>query len=282
MCAGLATALAPAVRMPRARRFATVRLAGPETEMTVAEQLAFSLKKVGADRFDVPDELEMPKVVTPSTAISAGTDVFGNPINADGSPYTAGDSLEVLEEVPPTVYGESDFNGSEWKIGILWNGKKKIDVSWIRCKPMNELQWGFGAEGKWRLEDGTFVTFTRDFFLGWHGRRLFSAKIGEDSNYLEGVVRGWKPWDSATVMGQWEAIRLGVDRPEEAPWTNLEEQLEDRRLQEEAFARELADAAAEQSQADAVRALAADEEDGDADPAAVAAEEETSADAAAP
>jgi hypothetical protein len=30
--------------------------------------------------------------------------------------------------------------------------------------------------------------------------------------YTEGVVRGWTPLEPANVMGQWQAIRLGVDR----------------------------------------------------------------------
>ena len=116
------------------------------------------------------------------------------------------------------TYTAADFVKSEWKVGVLWRNKKEIEETWIRCKEDGESEWGWGASGKWRIEEGSFVTFTRDYALGWNGRRLFSAKIGDDPNFVEGVVRGWKPFESASVMGQWQAIRLNVKDRALAPW----------------------------------------------------------------
>ena len=52
---------------------------------------------------------------------------------------------------------------------------------------------------------GPILTLTREFPLGWGGKRLFSARIDPAKPvYLEGIVRGWKPWEPATVMGLWQ------------------------------------------------------------------------------
>ena len=188
---------------------------------------------------------------------AAGVDMFGNPVTAagdvlgladeatfedldgsvdgassllDGEPAplfegetaaavsSAADAFEEDLAGPAATYRESDFSGSEWKVGVLWRDKEKIDVTWIRCKEDGSSEWGWGARGKWRLEDSSFLTFTREFALGWNGKRLFSARVGKDANFVEGVVRGWKPFESATIMGQWQAIRLNVPDRGVAPW----------------------------------------------------------------
>ena len=130
-------------------------------------------------------------------------------------------------EAPGTVYAPQDFAGSEWKVGIVWNGREDVEVTWARVSDDGEgtVQWGFGAAGQVRVDDGAFVTLTRDFPLGWGGKRLFSARIDSDV-YLEGIIRGWKPWVPADVMGQWQAYRLGVDRGGEAPpWANYDKEV---------------------------------------------------------
>ena len=47
----------------------------------------------------------------------------------------------------------------------------------------------------------------------------------DDYYFLEGAVRGWKPWAAADVRGQWQGIRLGVEEEEkgEAPWETRED-----------------------------------------------------------
>ncbi|KAH8081710.1 hypothetical protein JL720_8833 [Aureococcus anophagefferens] len=113
---------------------------------------------------------------------AAGVDMFGNPEPAETLAAAAAFQEDVAGPAEAT-YREADFVGSEWKIGVLWRDKEKIDVTW----------------------------------------RLFSARVGADGNFVEGVVRGWKPFESATIMGQWQAIRLGVEGRGAAPWFEDEE-----------------------------------------------------------
>ena len=119
---------------------------------------------------------------------------------------------------PERTYAPADFVGSEWKLGVLWRGDDKIEVTWARCLADGSAEFGWGTRGSWRLDEGRFLTFAREFPLGWNGKRLFSAKVGDDPDFVEGIVRGWKPFESASVMGQWQAIRLGVERKGVAPW----------------------------------------------------------------
>ena len=161
-----------------------------------------------------------------------GVDMWGEPVTANDMVPLDLDPPAVDSAAPPKVYSEADFAGSEWKIGILWRDTAKVDVTWFRCKDDKTSQWGFAIDnqGNWRVDDGLYLTVTREFLLGWHGRRLFSAKIGDDPNYLEGIIRGWKPWEPASVMGRWQAIRLNVDRKTKAPWLeneNLKQQSND-------------------------------------------------------
>ena len=46
-----------------------------------------------------------------------------------------------------------DFVGSEWKVGLLWRGKDEADVTWARCEADESVTWGFGARGKWRIDE---------------------------------------------------------------------------------------------------------------------------------
>jgi len=177
--------------------------------------------------------VEGEKVETmPSEKGSVGVDIWGNPVSEEElADLTAPRPAEAEKR-----YTRSDLAGSEWKVGINWRDSDKIDVSWFRLKADGASEWGFfiGGQGRWKMDDGLFVTVSQDYFLGWNGKRLFSAKIGNDPNYLEGVIRGWKPWEPAAVMGRWQAIRLGVERPNPPPWHDLEERV---KLEEEEAAK---------------------------------------------
>ena len=176
---------------------------------------------------------------TPSLGLpagAAGVDMFGTPVAADGTPMmgpddddsvAAGAPLgpdspvgegDAAAPPPERTYAPADFVGSEWKLGVLWRGDDKIEVTWARCLADGSAEFGWGTRGSWRLDEGRFLTFAREFPLGWNGKRLFSAKVGDDPDFVEGIVRGWKPFESASVMGQWQAIRLGVERKGVAPW----------------------------------------------------------------
>lgn len=50
-----------------------------------------------------------------------------------------------------------------------------------RARLQFELEWGVNARGTWDL-DGQFLSFSRDFALGWGGKRLFAAKLTQKQN----------------------------------------------------------------------------------------------------
>lgn len=177
---------------------------------------------------------------------SVGVDIWGNPVTEaelaaltapepEPTPEEPEPTPEPAEPEPPKRFESADFAGSEWKIGVLWGEEQDIEVSWFRCKADGKSEWGFkqGNEGRWSLDDGVYLTVTRNYFLGWNGRRIYSAKVTDDCNYLEGYVRGWKPWEPASIMGQWQAFRLGVERPNPPPWVDAENRVNQTLLAEE-------------------------------------------------
>jgi len=125
---------------------------------------------------------------------------------------------------------EPDFYGSEWKIGTLMDGKKKIVETWCRCVVKEDGQflaiWGDGAEGKWNFDStNQFFSISKDTFGGWFGKQIWAGAV-EDYYFMEGTVRGWSPLSPASVVGQWQMKRLGID-PDEAgvaPWFETEDE----------------------------------------------------------
>lgn len=79
-----------------------------------------------------------------------------------------------------------------------------------------------------------YFSISKESFGGWFGKKIWAGNI-DDFYYLEGTVRGWSPISPASVVGQWQAIRLGVVDGErvtveergEAPWFNREESLDE-------------------------------------------------------
>ena len=121
---------------------------------------------------------------------------------------------------------------SEWKIGIVWNDNEDvIKETWVRLivddngggpgsTPTNVAIWGDGGKGKWSVDvPNQFFSISKESFGGWFGKRIFAGNA-DDYYYLQGTVRGWSPIQSASVLGQWQMKRLGVDREEAgiAPW----------------------------------------------------------------
>ena len=136
----------------------------------------------------------------------------------------------VYEEY--TDLTEADFYNSEWKIGIVWNDNEDvIKETWVRLivddngggpgsTPTNVAIWGDGGKGKWSVDvPNQFFSISKESFGGWFGKRIFAGNA-DDYYYLQGTVRGWSPIQSASVLGQWQMKRLGVDREEAgiAPW----------------------------------------------------------------
>ena len=138
------------------------------------------------------------------------------------------DEYELVEYENLTV---ADFIKSEWKVGTNWNHKKdKVDVTWVRLiidekDSTNVAIWGDGAKGKWQLDESAqFISVSKETFGGWGGKKIWAGPM-EDYYYMQGTVRGWNPIRSASVLGLWQMIRLGVDEEERgtAPWADEDE-----------------------------------------------------------
>ena len=65
-----------------------------------------------------------------------------------------GETEEATSETKVDKYfRKEDVVGSEWKVGLLWKGKDQADVTWARCEEDGSVTWGFGARGKWRVDE---------------------------------------------------------------------------------------------------------------------------------
>ena len=78
-----------------------------------------------------------------------------------------------------------------------------------------------------------FFSISKESFGGWLGKRIFAGNA-DDYYYLQGSVRGWSPLQSASVLGQWQMKRLGVDREEAgiAPWFEQDEEEQEEKKEE--------------------------------------------------
>ena len=118
---------------------------------------------------------------------------------------------------------ETDFYDSEWKVGTLMEGSNKIEETWTRLVVKDGefiCVWGDGSSGKWNFDAASqFLSMSKDSYGGWLGKRIWAGTI-DDYYYVQGTIRGWSPISPASVVGQWQAKRLGVDKDEAgvAPW----------------------------------------------------------------
>jgi len=142
------------------------------------------------------------------------------------------DEYELIEY---ETLSEPDLYNSEWKVGTNWNKAKNRDdikVTWVRLviDPKNMKKniaiWGDGAQGLWKLDErAQFLTVSKETFGGWFGKKIWAGPIN-DYYFMQGTVRGWNPISPASVLGQWQMIRLGVEKEEAgaAPWFEEEEE----------------------------------------------------------
>jgi hypothetical protein len=128
------------------------------------------------------------------------------------------DEYEYIED---ESWPEADFVGSEWLVGTLWNGDKNIKETWVRLSRnedgKNICYWGTDKKGTWNLDVASqFLSISQETIFG---KEIWACTV-DDYYFLQGTVRGWAYWKAASVLGQWQGKRLGVD-PEEAgaaPW----------------------------------------------------------------
>ena len=126
------------------------------------------------------------------------------------------DDMEWVEE-EFELLTERDFYNTEWKIGTLMDNTPRhpssIETTWVRLMTTedgtNKAIWGDGSKGKWTIDvPSQFFSISKETFGGWLGKKIWAGTI-DDFYFLEGTVRGWSPISPASVVGQWQAIRLG-------------------------------------------------------------------------
>ena len=150
---------------------------------------------------------------------------------------------------------ETDFYNSEWKVGTLMDGSNNIEETWTRLIVQDGefiCVWGDGSNGKWNFDAASqFLSMSKDSFGGWLGKRIWAGSV-DDFYYVQGTIRGWSPISPASVIGQWQAKRLGVDKDEVglAPWFQDDEE-------EEGQAKQLEDATDQAAKSNAVEKVEA-------------------------
>lgn len=145
------------------------------------------------------------------------------------APNNALDDDDEYEYIEYEVLTEAEFLNSEWLVGTNRDSRPdKIDETWARLivdrDGKNVVVWGDGAEGSWNLDVASqFLSVSKE--NKFTGKDIWACSV-TDYYYLQGTVRGWRFWAAASVIGQWQARRLGVD-PEEAgvaPWFEEDEE----------------------------------------------------------
>lgn len=80
----------------------------------------------------------------------------------------------------------------------------------VALKEDGSVVWLDKGKGSWRLRTKTRdLVFYRDYFLNWNGKRIFAAKLLDNScdMYLEGEIKGWGPFQSLDTLGTFQAVR---------------------------------------------------------------------------
>ena len=137
------------------------------------------------------------------------------------------DDDEEYEYIEYETLTEADYLGSEWLVGTCWDtNRNKVDETWVRLaanEDKNIAIWGDGSEGKWSLDVASqFLAISKEYLWG----KQIWAGVVDDYYFCQGTVRGWTYLTPASVLGQWQSKRLGVD-PGEAgtpPWFEEEEE----------------------------------------------------------
>lgn len=174
-----------------------------------------------------------PQIPLQFTKLNSSTDIESTSLNAQEED-DEDDEYEYEEYESLT---EADFYNSEWKIGTLWDNSNNIDETWFRCVVKEGdfgavefiAVWGDGSRGKWNFDAASqFFSISKDSYGGWLGKKIWAGTV-DDYYYMQGTIRGWNPISPASVLGQWQAKRLGVDREEAgiAPWFQSEEDDDD-------------------------------------------------------
>jgi hypothetical protein len=138
---------------------------------------------------------------------------------------------EEYEYVEYDILTETEFRGSEWLMGtVMDRNTNKIQETWVRLgidkEGKNVAIWGdTNAEGAWSFDVANqFLSISKEYIVG----KDIWAGVVDDYYYCRGTIRGWNFFAAASVVGQWQAKRLGVDKEEAgiAPWFQDDEEEE--------------------------------------------------------
>lgn len=134
---------------------------------------------------------------------------------------------EEYEYVEYDILTEAEFRGSEWLVGTVMEGNpNKIQETWARlavdADGKNVAIWGDKSQGSWSFDVANqFLSISKESLFG----KDIWAGVVDDYYFARGTVRGWNFLSAASVVGQWQAKRLGVDKDEAGvpPWFEKEE-----------------------------------------------------------
>lgn len=133
------------------------------------------------------------------------------------------DDDDEYEYVEYDILTDAEFLGSEWLVGTAMDNNRleRIDETWVRLASdrngKNVAIWGDKSEGDWNFDVANqFLSVSKRSI--W-GKNIWAGVI-DDYYYSRGTVRGWNFLSAASVVGQWQAKRLGVEADEAgaAPW----------------------------------------------------------------
>jgi hypothetical protein len=138
------------------------------------------------------------------------------------------DEDDEYEYVEYEILTEAEFMGSEWLVGtVMDNRLGNIAETWVRLAAdkdgKNVAIWGDNSSGNWNWDVANqFLSVSKS--APW-GKNIWAGVV-DDFYFCRGTVRGWNFFSAASVVGQWQAKRLGVDKEEigEAPWFEEEEE----------------------------------------------------------
>mmetsp|Transcript_6962 Transcript_6962/g.14336 ORF Transcript_6962/g.14336 Transcript_6962/m.14336 type:complete len:241 (-) Transcript_6962:970-1692(-) len=138
---------------------------------------------------------------------------------------------DEYEYVEYDILTEAEFLGSEWLVGtVMDNNVKNIAETWVRLATdkdgKNVAIWGDNKEGNWSFDVANqFLNVSKNSVVG----KNIWAGVVDDFYFCRGTVRGWNFFSAASVVGQWQAKRLGVEQDDTgvAPWFEEPEEEEE-------------------------------------------------------
>merc|ERR1719162_858479 len=131
------------------------------------------------------------------------------------------DDDDEYEFVEYDILTEKEFMGSEWLVDTIMDRQNKIGETWVRLATdkdgKNVAIWGDKATGNWNFDVANqFLSVSKS--APW-GKNIWAGVV-DDFYFCRGTVRGWNFISPASVVGQWQAKRLGAEAEEAgvAPW----------------------------------------------------------------